>query len=480
MRCEKTPFTRVFTHLNQEYVKEASSGRNNFWQHIVKLCTFILYNQTDQAKRVSGFKKIEMVKRLIILFIILTSLEFFSFAFLSKGLTQMAGIAGIALILVVIILQLVYDKGDGFRMNFKWGVGLILLSVLTSMLMAYSAHNQNIQTTLIAQRFMYFYLFYYALHMLRIPDYELERTIIYLSIIYIFFYWIQYIVYPVRIFDVRIVEDRGTIRIFQAGLSYMILAYFYILNKSFDRSSPIRVTMLLMFFSVIVLMGTRQILFSIMLLTMINILLSNRVKSKLLVILIALLAVIPVALMFQDILSSIINLSREQTVGFEKNIRILSGTFFLTDFFPNRIAYFTGNGVDSMNSSYGMMIQMYKDVFGFYQSDVGIIGDYSKFGIFFIAGVFAIIYRILYSRLDDTKMYIRYFIFFMILTSVTGAGVFGEANSIVTMCIILYIIDVKKHNQLLEHEEEQNSAFAINDTVEFIEEPEAVKQNLPF
>ena len=124
-----------------------------------------------------------MVKRVIALFIILTSLELFNFAIIGKEITKVAEIAGIGVTLLVIILQLIYHKGEGFRLHYKWEVGLILLSLVTSMFMAYSAHNQNLQTTLVAQRFMYFYLFYYALHMLRIPDADLEKIILYLALI---------------------------------------------------------------------------------------------------------------------------------------------------------------------------------------------------------------------------------------------------------------------------------------------------------
>ncbi|KAF5029094.1 hypothetical protein DSECCO2_652180 [anaerobic digester metagenome] len=226
-------------------------------------------------------------------------------------------------------------------------------------------------------------------------------------------------------------------------------------------------------------MGTRQLLFSMFLLTMLNILLSRKVKSKLMVILLAAFAAIPVILMFQDIFTSIISLSKEQSQGFEENIRVLAGTFFLTDFFPNNLAYITGNGADSANSGYGMTIQMYKDVFGFYQSDIGIIGDFSKFGILFLTGVFSILYRILKTRLSDDLNYIKYFFLFVILTGITGAGPFGDANSIVTISIILYLADVDKHNRSLE-EEEQALAESDPDVTENAAEVKPGVNNLTY
>jgi hypothetical protein len=410
-----------------------------------------------------------MFKRILAIFIILTSLGFFNFSFVGKDIIKMLEMAGILMSVSVILLQLVYGNSEGFRKTFGWEILLIFVAVVLSMLMAWSAHNQGLPTTLIAQRFMYFYLFYFALHFLKIPDYDLEKVIVVLAVIYFLFYVLQFISYPRLLFTVRVIEERGTIRIFQSGLPYLILGYFYVLNKSFSEMTPLRAVLLASFFSVVIMMGTRQLLFSIFLLTMLNILFSRKLKSKVLVVLISALAVIPVVLMFQDIFLNIINLSKEQSIGFEENIRILAGTFFLTDFFPTPWTYLTGNGADSANSGYGVMIQMYKDVFGFYQSDVGLIGDFSKFGLIFLIAVISVLYRILSCTLPDELIYIKYFYIFAILTSLTGAGLFGDANSIVAVCITLYIIDVYKHRKA-EDDNEEAEQFKPDETVSEIAE----------
>lgn len=395
-----------------------------------------------------------MFKRVLIFFIILTSLQLFNFSFLGEQVIKIADIAGIGLTLVIIILQLVYSQKDGFRMYFKWEITIIIASVFISMFMAYSAHNQSLATTILAQRFMYFYLIYFALHQIRIKDTDLEKFMVFLAVLYVLFYIVQYLAYPKLLFDVRISEERGTVRIFQLGLAYLIISYFYVLNKIFGEFSIKWIILLISFFSIFILMGTRQLLVSVLFLTIIYILLSKRVKSRMLVILLGFVAVIPVAIMFQDIFNNIISLSKEQSVGFEENIRILSGTFFLTDFFPNNFAYITGNGAESLNSSYGQLIQMYKDVFGFFQSDVGIVGDYSKFGAFFLIGVIFILFKVLNWKISSDLEYIKYFYYTVVLISFTGGGFFGESSAIVTICITLYIIDVHEHDKSISDEED--------------------------
>lgn len=410
-----------------------------------------------------------MIKRLIVLFIVLSSLKFFNFAFISEGITKVIEIAGIGIILAVIILQQVYHEGEGFKMNFSWGIGFILLSLITSTLMAYSAHNQTIPTTLIAQRFMYFYFIYFALHKLKIPDIDLEKILLYLGIIYALFYFVQYFAYPKIIFNVRVDESRGTIRIFQEGLSYLILSYFYILNKSFNKVTISGLALLLLFLSVIILMATRQLIASIFLLTIVNILTSRRVKSKILIMALVAGAIIPIGIMFNDVITNMIDLSRQQGEDIKQNIRILAGTFFLTDFFPNNLAYITGNGADSLNSSYGMMILFYKEVLRFYQSDVGLIGDFSKFGLFFLIGVIIILLKVFFFRFPEKIVYIKFYFLFVVLTSVTGAGVFGEGCSIAAVTLVLYLIDINKHNQAYAEDKELTSSAFPQDTLAFSE-----------
>jgi len=410
-----------------------------------------------------GSTDLKMFKRVLVLIIILASLELFNFSFLGNDVLKLIELGGIGLIFLIIILQGIYSQGEGFKLTFKWEVTLIIISVFLSMFMAYSAHNQGLQTTLIAQRFMYFYFFYFALHLIKISDYDLEKIIIYLAIVYVIFYLIQFIAYPRILFNVRISESRGTIRIFQSGLSYLILGYFIILTKIFEKQTTGRIALLLLFFSIFILMATRQLIFSMLFLTLLYILLSKRVKSRILVITLSAAALVPVIAIFQDIFSSILNLSQEQSVGFEEDIRILAATFFITDFFPNNLAYFTGNGADSSNSGYGIMVQMYRDVFSFYQSDVGIIGDYSKFGCIFLIAVISVIYKVLRGNFSEDIIYIKYFFYTVILTAFTGAGHFGDANSIITICILLYIIDIYKFKKVEDEEKPEdqiiNQAF---------------------
>jgi hypothetical protein len=404
-----------------------------------------------------------MAKRLIILFVIVASLGMYELAFLGKDMIKILELLGIGVIALIILLQLVYSKGENFKTNFGWEILLVFVGVILSMFTAFSGHNQGFTTTLIAQRFMYFYFFYFALHFIRISDVDLEKIIVYLAITYVVFYLLQFVAYPTVIFDVRTAEERGTVRIFLQGLSYLVLAYFYILNKLFERFTPGRLALLFLFFSIFILMGTRQIILTMFMLTVLNVLFSKKIKSKVMIMFLVIVSAIPVVFIFQDIFLSILSVTQEQSEGFEDDIRIRAATFFLYELFPNKISYITGNGAPSLNSPYGQLIQMYMDVFRFYQSDVGIVGDYSKFGAFFVIAVLAILIRVLSMKISSEFSYLKYYYFSIVLTMFTGGGTFGEGSSIVLICITLYILDIDKHNRKLLEEDD-----------DFVEEPESI------
>jgi hypothetical protein len=119
---------------------------------------------------------------------------------------------------------------------------------------------------------------------------------------------------------------------------------------------------------------------------------------------------------------------------------------------PNKMAYILGNGVDSQNAEYGLLIQLYKNKLGFYQSDIGIIGTYSKFGILFILGELAVYFKIFKKRLPEDITFIKYVFIFSFLTIVTGSDSFIVMDGIVGTSLLLYLIDVSIYEKNLQKE----------------------------
>ena len=236
--------------------------------------------------------------------------------------------------------------------------------------------------------------------------------------------------------------DRGTLRIFMPGAGYLVIAYFIWLYYTFKAFKVRYVVFLLLSLGVFVLLGTRQVIASMLLLSILFIFQSKIVKSKFIIFMLIGLAIIPVYFIFQDIIYAMFEVTVSQSQSVESNIRLKAAKFFLTDFYPNNWAYFTGNGAAG-SSMYEVRITNYSERYGFYRSDIGLIGEYTKFGALFVIGVIIIFYRALTAKLPEHLMFIKYNFLGLILTLVTGAGAFGSSSTnILINCMLLYLIDL--------------------------------------
>jgi hypothetical protein len=153
-------------------------------------------------------------------------------------------------------------------------------------------------------------------------------------------------------------------------------------------------------------------------------------------------AIVPVYFLFQDIINSMFDVTVSQSQSAGSNVRVKAARFFLADFNKNNWAYLIGNGAPG-KSGYGLRMSGIAERFGYYRSDLGLIGEYTQYGVLFVIGVFVIFYRSLSSRLPESLMFIKYNFLGILITLVTGGGAFGSNSiNILTNCMLLYMIDM--------------------------------------
>ncbi len=383
-----------------------------------------------------------MLKRIIVIFVILCSLHFYDIRYLSEKMIEILEIAGIGVCALLFIIHLVYDKQAWIKLHFNVEIIMIAIAVFLSMFIAFSAHGQNFTATLIVQRFMYFYLFYYMLHTLRMEKLEIMRIIFYFGFAFFALYILQYLAYPFKFIHTRMEFDRGTLRIWLVGNGYLTFAYFLCLAQFYYTQKLKYVLFCFLFIIVFILSGTRQNLAVILLLTSMSILFSHQLKSKVLIFFLIFIGLIPAVYVFRHIITEMFIISQQQTSKAGDDVRLRAAIFFLTDFIPNNWAYFLGNGIGSLNTIYGQKIQMYKELFGFYQSDVGIIGDYTKFGVLLILAELVIIIKVMAKKIDENLWFIKFIFVSIILTFLTQSGIFTSGSGIVSVSLLLYLIDL--------------------------------------
>jgi len=386
-------------------------------------------------------------KKNIILLILLGSIQLFSLiVFPRSALAGIEAAGSFALIFIYIVYQVYTDDSfEPVKKGFRVEVNLMILAVILSMPIATIYHDQNILITAFGQKFTYYLLFYYLLHFTGTDSRYIEKVIFVFGAIWCILFLAQYFVYPFRILNSRVDLDRGTVRIFFPGNTLAAIAYFISLQRSFSGKLKIRyVIYILVFFSITgFLQGTRSNLGGIMLLTGLYLILGRNVRSRMMIIILAGLVGIGSFFLFSEVITEMITLSEKQTSipAYEKPIRVQSIEFFLGEFMPGKIAYIFGNGADHGRSPYGKKIIYYKIFHGFYQSDIGLIGEYSKFGLLFVLAEILIFIRGIFGKMPRNISYVRYVFAYIFLTSIVGAGAYTSSSMIVSNMFLIYIID---------------------------------------
>ena len=400
------------------------------------------------------------INNLIVIFIILCSTSFFELSMLGP-LQRGIELLGIFVIIGLLLLYMVYDDQKDFKHHFNLFLILIFLSSVTGLFMAYYDRDQGFVKTLYAERAIYYYLFYFLLHKLKVNPRDLEKIFIFFGILHIILYLLQYFAYPRIFFDAYILAERGTIRIYLAGGDYLAICYYMAIQAFLRTNKPRYMLYTLLSSLVFILQGGRATIGLMLLILILAILFSKKVKSRVLIGGLMGLCVLVVFFMFQKIFTELFLASGKDVSLGSDYVRIKAALFFLTDFFTTPLAYITGNGMYSSDTAYGQEISNIVAANRYYISDIGIIGNYVVYGIFFVIGVIGIIFRVFKLKLGIEYSYIKY-MFIGACLSVLTSGVFAQTSFICFVCCLLYIVDVSqfnRSNQTLDNPDSVNDSL---------------------
>jgi len=378
----------------------------------------------------------------VYIFILLCSTSFYKFSALGR-IQEVGELAGVIMIIALLVLHLVYSEKNSVKRNYSIPVLLILFSLIGSSYMAYFSRDQPFGQTLIAQRAIYYYAFYFLLHQLRISPKDLERIWITMGIIYVILFLVQYTIFPTIIFDAYVRSNRGTIRIYLPGSVYLMISFFFS-AQYFFRTNRIKYLVLLLLILVIyILTGGRQILATVVLVLIMFLVFDRKIKSRVFLVMLGLIGLFAAFVLFQGIFEGIMKESRSDLSLGEEYVRLRASEFYLTDFFKSPFAYITGNGMYFSTSDYGREISYNMRIRRYVLGDVGLIGNYAIYGAFFVMGVLSILYKSLIGRIEQKYSYIK-LMFIAMLISIVIAGGFAQSDTIFFVVSMLYVIDVSK------------------------------------
>ncbi len=366
--------------------------------------------------------------------------------------------AAIAVIILFLLIKQTYYSEKEAPKNFVLPISLFIISMLLSTIVTKFYHNQSYLLSVWISRGVFFYFLYFLLHALKFEKRQLEKIIINLGLITIGLYYVQTILYPLQLFDVRMSIDRGTLRLFIPSMGFTLLAYFYYLNKFFKDNKPIDIIIALLCYSIFILQATRQLIASLALLTIINLFRSRQVKSRFFLVLFILIGMVAMFFIFFELFMEMFAVSHEQTSGSDtESIRVMAARYFLTEFFPSDLAYILGNGEGHQASPYGMKLLGLQLIQGYYLSDIGLVGDYVRYGAIFVLAAFIMLYRLLTIRVAPDYEYLRYYVYLKLFTIVTGKGIFGVPDLVIILVAFMFDLGNQEYKKSLDAKKSENT-----------------------
>lgn len=398
---------------------------------------------------------------IIVGLILLISISFWSF----KGITNTYYNALEMGIILFFIIYLFIFKGnkrlkDG--LYFKKYVILFMFLPFLSIIPCYFIHDQPIYLSLYVLRINFCWLFYFVLHHFKISEKDTLKIVFFIALVWVLLEAIQQVTYPVYYFYTRgddiasgeEIEIRANIYRFMInGVQFAVLILLFYVQRFYESKSVKNVFWILFFLFGIYLMMTRQILFAALLCLVIAPLIKEKSLKKIVYLLISLVAV-AIIYYFRDILFG--SLIENTAQHLEDNVRYQAYAFFLS-YWEDWSCLLLGNGPDYPLSSYGEYINSLKENFGIFRSDIGIVGELSKYGIIYVVCFLFFCYHFLFKLRKGTSLYQKlYFIYVLIIIAMVFP--FRNGSEFIFFSMFLYLCDlsINKKKELESNTINQN------------------------
>ncbi len=384
----------------------------------------------------------------------LICLNFWSFKLIDNSLfNKVELIFGFLLAIIVIYNLFIFKKKD---LVFKTNVLLFIFLPFLSVVGANIYHDQSFSVSLLTARFVLFWLLYFVLHIFNIPQEKIIKLLICVGCVWIFLTVIQQFTYPDVYFYTKSNEKKlyraGVYRYMVSGIQYGVFVLFYFFYK-YLHSKKIY-TLFYVAFALVGLFyyGTRQVgVAAIASLFILILLVKGVAKWKYLLFFTICMLFLVSSLSF--LFDKYVEMTSSQ-LDDEDYIRILSGNFYLYEYWPHWTAKLIGNGTSHHTSNYGQEIEQLQSYLGFYRADIGIIGAFNQYGIFFVLNILWVNIKGIFLKINfDKDKYLKVFFFYLTSMLILSQS-YNSMSAIPFYCFIFYLID-----KSLEQKDEQNFSF---------------------
>jgi hypothetical protein len=378
----------------------------------------------------------------VIVFIFLLvafSIQLFEARFLQQDIVIYLSFIYIFTAIVISSRYMFPEINSGFVLP----VQLICVSVVLSILMAYLSWGQSIMDSIKSTiPYMVWFFFYYLVHK-KVSIKSIEKIILIYGVIYLILYFFQLVNSDTIYFGWQdnLIEERGIVRIIFPSGGVFFLASFMALNKITTQRDNRWFWSILALLGILIpfLQATRQFIAGTLLIYLYHFIKDQKYYKKIIILIFFIGFVLYIANSNIPIIKGLITVQEETTGLGEEYIRVLAGTYFLSDFFPDNISRVLGNGVPyGIKSVYGNFVITLQQERGYYLTDIGIIAGYVMFGIIFVWSYILIWYKSFTIPLPKEYYYLKYYLWFLLITCMTSLSVY-HPHYLISTVFVLYI-----------------------------------------
>lgn len=310
-----------------------------------------------------------------------------------------------------------------------------------SILGAYFIHSQSLSESFRVTMFSLSYLFFFILYIFKIDYQVLLKMCIAFGVFWVAMEVIQQFTYPTiwfgtrhDTFDKAIEIRNGIYRYNIEGREFCLILLFYSFQKYCEKNQTKYLYGIVLGLVGIYLLATRQIMVASVMCLLYGLYTVNRLKSKTLLVISVMFFLVysNVDVLFGDF----IEMTKNED---EDNIRLVSYNYWGLLYNDGKILPFLlGNGIAG-DSVYGKEIAKLQSM-GLFQADIGIIGMYSWYGVFYVITVLAF-FLYIFKKRKIVDAYLKMYVLYMFATSVMLHHFGYSTHHIMTLCIILYLTD---------------------------------------
>ncbi|MDX9747914.1 MAG: hypothetical protein RBT57_05380 [Paludibacter sp.] len=323
---------------------------------------------------------------------------------------------------------------SSYRKYYYWLFAGIILSIIP----AWFFWKHELWMSVLVNRGLIVYLFIPVLFRIKPTDKDIMRGIVYFAILYMLVWVIQAVLMPIPITMTYLtrVTLGGQFEVEPNEFGMLIPGYpamlllLYLMMQQFSENATLKTLIpMVVMYAVFFLLQNRGTLFFASG-VMMYVLLMMKSKYKPYHLLLYTLVGIGVLVSTSDTWLALIQETQEQAADLDYN-RWKALRHFVFEYSPNWLCYILGNGRFSFHTDAGANI-LALSIDGYDQTDIGIIGLWSVYGILPVMVIYTIVFRIIARR--DFPFYMKALAFHMLMIPIAWNFISGDA-----MVLVLFI-----------------------------------------